>query len=373
MSDKKIIEAALFAAGGPVAVDVLAGILSKQTKHVRRIMNVLIEEYAEKAGGIEIIEADGKYVMQVKAEFADSVRSLAPKELSSPVLRTLSIIAYHQPIIQSDLVEMRGSCTYDHMKILREEGLVDAKPHDRSKMLTTTRRFAEYFGLASSDPVLIKEMIAGIAKQANLGKWMVATQIGTTPMLTSLLHALNIEHQVVQPYDESELDTLAELDTLIVTGGYMERISKYFDGVIIEINASTFPELMESIESLAAFAKKDAMEMYLDNAKNLWEKYRDSATLIDTKVQPASEMASKIVSDLMLNISSDGVLVASDDSGVEAAIVLPSHKNASPDVLERICARYDAVIRGLTQDADIQDSDTVQDEDENKDVASTDE
>ncbi len=362
MSDKEIIEAALFAAGGPVAVDTLSEILSKQSKHVRRIMNVLMEEYAEKAGGIEIIEADGKYVMQVKAEFADSVRSLAPKELSSPVLRTLSIIAYHQPIIQSDLVEMRGSCTYDHMRVLREEGLVDTKPHDRSKMITTSRRFAEYFGLASSDPVLIKEMIAGIAKQSNLGKWVVGTQIGTTPMLTSLLETLNIEHQVVHPYDESEVDALAELDTLIVTGGYAERISKYFDGKIIEINASTFSELMESVQSLASLCKKKVLEAYLENVRQLWVKYRDSATRINMKVQPASDMASKIVSDLMLNISTDGIVVASDDSGVEAAIVLPSHKNAPPDVLERICARYDAVIKGLKQDVGtIVDIDAVAD------------
>lgn len=349
MSDKEIIEAALFAAGGPVAVDVLSGILSKQTKHVRRIINVLMDEYAVKGSGIEIIEADGKYVMQVKSEYAESVRSLAPRQLSSPILRTLSMIAYHQPILQSDLAEMRGSSTYDHMKVLLEEGLVDAKPHNRSKMLVTSKRFAEYFGLASSDPALIRAMIAGIAKQSNLEKWVVGTEIGTSPMLTSLLDALNIEHQVVHPYDESEVDTLAELSILIVTGGYSDRISKYFKGRLIEINATTFPEFMESVRSFGDMCKKNVMEAYLDNVRNLWEKYRDSATLLETKVHPASDMASKIVSDLMLNISNDGVVIATDDSGVKADIILPSHKNAPSDVLERICARYDAVIEGLTK------------------------
>ncbi|MCK5661593.1 MAG: hypothetical protein KAH86_09545, partial [Methanosarcinales archaeon] len=123
-----------------------------------------------------------------------------------------------------------------------------------------------------------------------------------------------------------------------------------------------FSELMESLQSLANLCRKKVMEAYLENVRQLWVQYRDSATRINTKVQPASDMASKIVSDLMLNISTDGIVVASDDSGVEAAIVLPSHKNAPSDVLERICARYDAVIKGLAQDADIENIDLAHDE-----------
>jgi len=54
-------------------------------------------------------EIEGKFIMQVKREFAEKVRSIAPKELRSPVLRTLAMIAYHQPITVADL--WTGGCS----------------------------------------------------------------------------------------------------------------------------------------------------------------------------------------------------------------------------------------------------------------------
>ncbi len=80
------------------------------------------------------------------------------------------------------------------------------------------------------------------------------------------------------------------------------------------------------------------------------ERYREKSRKLDAeldiKVKPASEMAARILNDLGFTISQTGVLVAPDYLGT-GDITFPTHSNASADVIERIAARYDAILEGL--------------------------
>ena len=66
-------------------------------------------------------------------------------------------------------------------------------------------------------------------------------------------------------------------------------------------------------------------------------------------------MVSKIVNDLSLGISADGVLIAPDygisKSGVKiekgAQILIPTHRSGEGDLLQRVCTKYDSVLEGL--------------------------
>lgn len=104
--DKEIIEAALFASGDPLDIEQLRRLL--RGKNARELIQQLMDEYAQRGSAIEIREIEGRFVMQVKPEYAEKVRSVAPKELRSPVLRTLAMIAYHQPLTVAELVYRRG-------------------------------------------------------------------------------------------------------------------------------------------------------------------------------------------------------------------------------------------------------------------------
>src|SRR5205823_13580608 len=75
-------------------------------------------------------------------------------------LKTAALIAYHQPLLQSDLFDMIGSKVYEHTKALEDLGLVNRKPSGRSLALTTTRYFAEFFGLKSTDREGIRKLMA---------------------------------------------------------------------------------------------------------------------------------------------------------------------------------------------------------------------
>lgn len=157
---KKTIEAALFTVGRPLPVDALTGVTSSSPDAVEGALEALRREYDERETAIEVKRVgEDKYVMQVAPEYADRVRGLAPRELSSPLLRTLSVVAYRQPITQSEVVEIRGNTAYGHVKELSELGLIDAEPHGRTKLLSTTDDFAEYFGLPSGDPEEVREAL----------------------------------------------------------------------------------------------------------------------------------------------------------------------------------------------------------------------
>ncbi len=355
--DKEVVEAALFASGAPLDIEQLRRLL--RGKNIRELIQQLMDEYAQRGSAIEIREIEGKFVMQVKPEYAEKVRSLAPKELRSPMLRTLAMIAYHQPLTVAELVYRRGAAAYDHVRELEENGLVSATPQGRTRLLQTTARFAEYFNLDSTEPEAIKRKIIELAREQKMGldKWLGKRGIGVTPMYESLMALSGIEaYEVINPYAPTDeaLDHLAELGVLVLPRGYEERVRKYFDGKIIEVSGATFDEIINSINILAEYGSKRKVRESIEYISGLKDEYIEKAYPIAVKVAPQTEMVSRMVSELRLGISWDGVKIAPDygisSDGKEigqADILIPTHKNAEVDVVKRICQRYDAVIEGL--------------------------
>jgi segregation and condensation protein B len=358
MNDKEIIEAALFASGDPLEIGQLRNLL--KGRNVPELIKQLMEEYDQRGSAIEIKEIEGRFVMQVKPEYAEKVRSLAPKELRSPVLRTLAMIAYHQPITVAELVDRRGAATYDHVREIEERGLISAVPHGRTRLLKTTGRFADYFNLDATDPEAIKRKIIELAREQNMGldKWLGKQGIGVTPMYESLMGLCGIsEYEVVNPYNptDEENDRIQDLGVIVLSKGYEERVSKYFDGRIIEVQATTFEDLINSINILAEYGSKTKVKDSIDHISELKDEYIEKTYSISAKVAPQTEMVSRIINELKLGISGDGVKIAPDygtssegkEIGAGADILIPTHKNAEMDVIKRICQRYDAVIGGL--------------------------
>lgn len=356
--DKEIIEAALFASGEPLDLEQFRKLI--RTKNARELLQQLMDEYAAHGSAIEIREIEGRFVMQVKPEYAEKVRSLAPKELRSPVLRTLAMIAYHQPLTVAELVDRRGAAAYDHVRELAESGMVSAAPHGRTRLLQTTTRFAEYFNLESTDPDAIKRKIIELAREQKMGldKWLGKQGIGVSAMYESLMGLCGIgEYEVVNPYNptDEQRDCVQDLGVLVISKGYVERAGEFFDGRIIEVSATTFDELINSIKILAEYGSKRKVKESIEYISGLKDEYIEKANFITAKVAPQTEMVSHIINELRLGISSDGVKIAPDygtssegkEIGGGADILIPTHKNAEVDVVKRICQRYDAVIEGL--------------------------
>jgi len=366
MSELEIIEAALFAAGRAVSLEKLAKISGKPKKTILSVLGELMDDYASRETGMEIVDLGERYVMQVKPEYSELIRVVAPKELSAPKLRTLSMIAYHQPLLQSDLIEMRGSGAYEHIRDLIERGFVDSVPCGRSRQLSTTPLFADYFGLTRNDPQAIKEKIIGLLKedagQSEINRWIGKKTVAVTPMYESLMGMCGIkDYLVINAYSPSkeEISRLLEVDVLVVSAGYLEEVRQHCDGEILEMHSTTFGDLIEAVstitEELQDEVDPECVGKTLKELREIREKYVSSALLIEKKVKPATDMVSKIVNDLNLGVSGDGILIAPDygtsksgaNIGKGAKILLPTHRTVEGDLFRRVCLKYDAVLDGL--------------------------
>jgi segregation and condensation protein B len=159
-----LIEAALYIAGRPLDLNELCQTIgSRSKKKAKKYCDTLMAEYAARPTAIEILALkDERYVLQVKAEFTPLIKKLVNRPLlSSGPLKTLSYIAFRQPISQKRVIDVRGQHAYGHVKILKEMGLIASERSGRSLALKTTSYFADYFGL-TQDPSLMKRELRKI-------------------------------------------------------------------------------------------------------------------------------------------------------------------------------------------------------------------
>lgn len=147
MNLKNQIEALLFLTDKPLKTQVIARTVNQDVQQVRQAMLELINDYENRQGAIEIADEDG-YMMQVRDEFSNLVDEFAPFEMPTSLVRTLSAIAIKQPVMQSEIIKLRGAGAYDHIKELLVRELIHRKEEGRSPTLTTTKKFQEYFRLS---------------------------------------------------------------------------------------------------------------------------------------------------------------------------------------------------------------------------------
>ena len=155
MSLKSKIEATLFVTGKAMKINEISGIVKADAKEVEEALLELIMDYASQDGALEIDDEDG-YIIQVKDEYSDIVNKIMPIEISDNILKTLTIITIKQPILQSELVNIRGICAYDHINCLIDQDLITKKPKGKSYLLKTTSKFLEYFKFKGDTEELVK-------------------------------------------------------------------------------------------------------------------------------------------------------------------------------------------------------------------------
>ena len=157
----QLLEAALYVAGRPLDLNELCSVLSTRSKNkTKKYTQALVREYASRNTALEILELkDERYVLQLKADFTPLVKKLVNRPLlSAGPLKTLSYIAYRQPISQKRVIEVRGQHAYGHVKLLKDMGLIGAERAGRSMTLRTTDYFADYFGLTHDITSMKREL-----------------------------------------------------------------------------------------------------------------------------------------------------------------------------------------------------------------------
>ncbi|GHF31377.1 SMC-Scp complex subunit ScpB [Deinococcus metalli] len=151
-----MIGAALLAAGRPVTVAELAGVLGLDDAQTRDRVATFARTVGEHHLGFEVEEVAGGFRLVVPPALAGSLAPLlAPPPLpalSAAALEVLAVIAYRQPVTRAEIEAMRGGSagtvvTLQERELVKVVGTSDALGHPL--LYGTTERFLLDFGLGS--------------------------------------------------------------------------------------------------------------------------------------------------------------------------------------------------------------------------------
>lgn len=156
---KAILESLLFAAGEPVPLARLAAVLDNVARDaIKRALSEMTLGYGGGSRGVILEEVAGGYQLRTPKEHALYVRRLLaakPPRLSRPLLETLAIIAYRQPVTRPEIEQLRGVDSGGVLKTLLERRLVRIagrkEAAGRPIMYATSVEFLEVFGLRDLD------------------------------------------------------------------------------------------------------------------------------------------------------------------------------------------------------------------------------
>jgi segregation and condensation protein B len=152
-----LLEATLFSAGRSLDITELSETLGYEDEEVTESLKILQSTIKRRrGGGLQVVEIGSKWALEVKPMIADHLPKETKSELPPKLLKAAALIAYHQPMPQSRLVELLGQRAYDHIRELAQSGLVGRRRDGNTRRLTTTRRFSEMFGCPHTDRKKVK-------------------------------------------------------------------------------------------------------------------------------------------------------------------------------------------------------------------------
>jgi len=161
------LEAALYSAGRPLTIEELirASGTESRTKTLTLLSN-LMKKTKSAFKALELVALpDGSYVFQLRPEYSSVIRKYASKPiLPKATLKTLSYIAYMQPISSKQLLEIRGTGVYAHLKELKQLDFISHQNVGRLKIYTTTEKFQKYFGIQGDTDVLKQKLFKKVRK-----------------------------------------------------------------------------------------------------------------------------------------------------------------------------------------------------------------
>ncbi len=192
--EMKHVEAVLYTTGKYMSVEEISEACSiSEVNKVQGALDGLRKDYLEKDSALEIQEYEGRFKLNTKKKFGFIASKLSGEaEFDGPTVKTLAVIAYKSPVIQSEIIGIRGNKAYDHISQLKDDGLVSAERSGRSRLLKLTNKFFEYFDVAERE---VKEKFSDLEGDVRKN---VAWKMGTTPE-----HIEKTEESVVKNPEEA--------------------------------------------------------------------------------------------------------------------------------------------------------------------------
>jgi segregation and condensation protein B len=156
------IEAIFYIKGRPLSIEEIFTYLHQQVGEsgkmseedrasVEDALIELMNDYAHRDSALEIAETQTGYSLQLKNEYGYLLKELVPAELGKGALRTLAAVAIKNPILQTELIDLRGSSAYQQVAELVKLGFIRKREQadGRSYWLEVTNKFHQYFEISN--------------------------------------------------------------------------------------------------------------------------------------------------------------------------------------------------------------------------------
>ena len=145
------IEAVLYLKGKPISKKTISELTNSDINSVSEAIKQLSDKYSHSSSALEIISNNSLISLELKHSLNEYVEDLLPSELKTAVLRTLAVIAIKKKILQSDLIILRGSSAYDHIKELIEKKFINKRKQKdgRSYWLSLSDKFFQTFAVSN--------------------------------------------------------------------------------------------------------------------------------------------------------------------------------------------------------------------------------
>lgn len=239
-----IIESVLFASDRPVSLNHLKLIFKGtniRTEQIKRALDRLAVELAGAVRGVTLEEVPGGYQLRTKIDnltYLSRAVKARPFKLSGPALEVLSIVAYKQPVVKSEIDEIRGVESGHLLRALMEKALVQFEGRSdlpgKPMQYGTTKKFLEIFGLRNLKELPTLSMIDELLPEG-------ITEEEAKPTLSSLTDSLS--QQVGSSYSDGE-------DELLKIEGTLTDIStttEFFEQEKLRMKQKRDAEKAESI------------------------------------------------------------------------------------------------------------------------------
>jgi len=145
------VEAVLYLKGRPITKKDLSEITNSDINSINDAIKDLKNKYSNPNSAIELNAVNNSFSLELKSSLNEFVDDLLPSDLKTSELRTLATIAIKKKILQSDLILLRGSGAYDHIKeLLEKKFIVKRKQKDgRSYWLSLSEKFFQTFAVSN--------------------------------------------------------------------------------------------------------------------------------------------------------------------------------------------------------------------------------
>jgi segregation and condensation protein B len=151
----RIVEALLFLAPEPVALEELADAVQADEEAVRRALGELSD--ALEGRGVVLREAGGGWALASHPDAEEAARRLLARPRTSALTpaqaETLAIVAYLQPVSRPEVARIRGVASESAAAALVERGLIEESGRSQfgAVLYRTTPLFLRLFGLNGTD------------------------------------------------------------------------------------------------------------------------------------------------------------------------------------------------------------------------------